>query len=153
MKTLTKKECLDFLKSKYIGRLGYLHRDRVEIIPVTYFYDESYHCIISYSGEGEKIRAMRKHPQVAFQVDEIPGLHDWKSVLVYGRYREEKGIDAKSLLHRFSEGVKDLISQTKNTSVQYLSEFSNKVENDRYPIVYRIQLEECSGRSESSVAE
>lgn len=148
MKTLTKPECLKFLRKNYIGRLGYFYRGRMEIVPITYHLEPGNDMLISYSGEGDKIKAMRKNSQVAFLVDEINGLHDWKSVLVYGVFEELDGIDAKKTLHTFSEGVKEVILEKEHKAMHYISEFSNKVGSNSYPVIYRIKILDCSGRQE-----
>ena len=146
MKDLTKKECLQLLTENYIGLLAYIDQGNPEIIPITYFYDPERHSIITYSGEGGKIEAMRKNSSVSFQVDEITALDNWKSVLLYGEFEELSGIDAKHLLHEFSEGVKKVILKKEDASPQFISEFSSKVNTDSIAVVYRINISEIKGK-------
>ncbi|MDC6352102.1 pyridoxamine 5'-phosphate oxidase family protein [Zeaxanthinibacter sp. PT1] len=146
MKDLNKKECLDLLQNNYVGRIAYTTSGSADIVPITYFYDPEHHAIISYSGIGSKISAMRDHKEVSFQVDEIESLNHWKSVLLHGEYEELSGISAKQQLHRFAEGVKKLIKKKDGHSAKYIEEFSSKVSEDSIPIVYRIKISEVKGK-------
>lgn len=143
---MTKEECIKLLSENYIGRLGYLSKGRIEIIPITYYYDREHQSILTYSGPGSKIDAMRKNPQVTFQVDEITTLEKWKSVLLFGKFQELEGTDAKYMLHLFSEGVKETIKIKEKTSPEFIQEFSSKISGPETPIVYRINIDEITGR-------
>lgn len=146
MKVMSVKESFQLLAENYIGRLGYISKGRPEIIPITYYYDPKQNSIFSYSGLGSKIETMRKNPLVTFQVDEITTLKKWKSVLLYGRFEELNGIDAKYILHLFSEGVKKTIKNKENSSPNFIHDFSSKTTNSDTPIVYRIHIDEINGR-------
>lgn len=146
MKNLSKQECVKLLKNNYIGHLAYLSGGIPESLPITYYFDARNETIISYSGEGMKIKSMRKNPQISFQVEEITNLQNWKSVILYGRFEELEAIDAKKMLHVFAEGVKAILSRKENTSLNYLNEFSSKVETPVNSIVYRINISDMKGR-------
>ncbi|TDQ31072.1 pyridoxamine 5'-phosphate oxidase family protein [Zeaxanthinibacter enoshimensis] len=146
MKDLSKKECLEILRSNYVGRIAYSASGSAEIVPITFFYDPEHHAIISYSGPGSKISAMRDNKEVAFQVDEIASLDSWKSILLHGEYEELSGINAKQQLHTFAEGVKQLLVKKEGRNAKYLEEFSSKVSPDSIPIVYRINISEIKGK-------
>jgi nitroimidazol reductase NimA-like FMN-containing flavoprotein (pyridoxamine 5'-phosphate oxidase superfamily) len=146
METMTSTDSTRILAENYIGRLGYFSRERVEIIPITYYFDPEHNSILSYSGQGNKIEAMRKNPLVSFQVDEITNLEKWKSVLIYGRFEELTGIDAKYMLHIFSEGVKKTIKTKEQSYPDFIQNFSSKAESSDIPIVYRINIDEITGR-------
>ncbi|MCB7481026.1 pyridoxamine 5'-phosphate oxidase family protein [Christiangramia sediminis] len=146
MKDLTHKECLDLLTRNYIGRISFISKGNPEIIPITYYYNPEKNSIISYSGEGSKITAMRKNNSVSFQVDEISDLDKWKSVLVYGKYEELSGIDAKHVLRLFSEGVKNLLQKKEKNNANFISEFSSKIDSEGTPVVYRINISNITGR-------
>ncbi len=150
MRDLNKKDCIALLAENYVGRIAYILAGSPEIVPITYFYDSEHNSIISYSGKGGKIEAMRKHASVSFQVDEISNVDHWKSVLIHGEYEELQGITAKHLLHNFSEGVKKLILKKENISARFISEFSSKINENGIPIVYRINIKEIVGRQRAS---
>ena len=88
---------------------------------------------------------MRKNPLVTFQVDEISSLEEWKSVLLYGKFEELKGTDAKYMLRLFSEGVKKVIKNKGNSCPDFIENFSSK-SNSESPVVYRINIDEINGR-------
>lgn len=145
MRVLSKEECLSILRDNYIGRLGYLLNWKPEIVPITFYFDDEQEAIISYSGAGQKINAMRNSPNISLQADEIITLQNWKSVMVLGTFQELSGIDAKHMLHIFSEGVKKVISKKENKNLTYLEEFSSKMESSDELIVYRIKINEIKG--------
>jgi len=146
IKTLKQKEILKILKSNYIGNLSYIYRGRPFISPITYFFDEEINATIGYSAEGHKINAMRKNNNVSMIVSEIDSINHWQSVLVQGEYRELSGCDAKAKLHKFSLGIKDLIIDKEHRKLDFISEFSSKIYDDDIPIVFKINIEEISGR-------
>lgn len=148
IKDLNPKECIDMLRNNYIGRLAFIEGKNPYIIPITYYYfDQDTNSIISYSSKGHKIDAMRKNIFVSLEVDEIESLSKWKTVLVHGEFEELKGPDAKSQLHEFSEGVKNLINDRKEKELQFIHEFSSKSGLDEgSPIVYRIKIVQMSGK-------
>lgn len=143
-------ECIQLLCNNYIGHLAYIAGESPFVIPITYYYDQSHNSIISYSQEGHKIDAMRKNRSVSMEVDEIESVNRWKSVLAHGKFEELSGIDAKHLLHEFSNGVKEIINRKQTKKLQFISEFSSKLGAERTsPIVYRIQLLEITGKQRS----
>lgn len=146
MKALTREECYQLLSTNYIGRIGYISRGSPEIIPITYYYDKQQEAVISYSSEGNKITAMRKNPNISFQVDEIKSLTNWKSILILGKFQELSRSDAKVTLHHFSQGVKRVIREKEHLNLTYLKEFSSKVESPNDLIVYRINIGSIRGK-------
>ena len=50
-------------------------------------------------------------------------------------------------MHKFSEGVKDIIRKTEGKDLQFLSEFSSKIYKEGVPIVFKIDIEEITGRA------
>lgn len=146
IRTLNEEECYHILGDNYIGYLAYIYRNRPFIRPITYFFDKRNNVLISYSGNGHKVNAMRKHNQVCLEVAEIDSVNDWKSVLVQGTFVQLYSSEAKSYLHEFSLGVKDLIIEKEGRSLDFISDFSSKIYNDDTPVVYIIKVEEITGR-------
>lgn len=147
IKDLNLEECHRILSDNYIGRLAYIMEESPYVIPMTYYYDRKNNGIISYSLEGHKINAMRENELVSFEVDEIEEIARWKSVLVHGKFDELGGIDAKNLLHTFSLGVKEIINRKEEKELQFIHEFSSKLDAEgSSPIVYRINIEEITGK-------
>jgi nitroimidazol reductase NimA-like FMN-containing flavoprotein (pyridoxamine 5'-phosphate oxidase superfamily) len=65
-----------------VGRLAYSLRDRVNIVPLHYVLDDRW--LFFRTAEGAKMDVIRRSPWVAFEVDEVDGPFDWRSVVVHG---------------------------------------------------------------------
>lgn len=106
IKNLKNFESLHVLKSNYIGYLSYIWKNKPYAVPITYHYNNDENCIISYSGEGHKIDAMRVNNKVSIVITQIESVNTWQSILVHGKFEELVGTHAKQQLHKFSQGVK-----------------------------------------------
>ena len=115
-----------------VGRLGCTANDRPYVVPVNYVYDGS--NIYCYSAPGRKIDTMREQPLVAFEVDEIESDSTWRCVIIEGTFHELAGRERKAAIERFNGGG-GLVPRSMTTG-------------DRM-IVYRISLDERSGRFEA----
>jgi nitroimidazol reductase NimA-like FMN-containing flavoprotein (pyridoxamine 5'-phosphate oxidase superfamily) len=146
IKDLNTTEKTRILSDNYIGRLAFIEGGKPYIIPITYYYDQANNTIISYASEGHKIFAMRKNDSVSLEVDEIKTVSNWQSVLVHGQFEELEGSEAKYQSHQFAEKVKEAISQKEKNTPQFISEFSSQIYSDGIPIVYRIKIDEISGK-------
>ncbi len=150
IKNLETEECFDLLRNNYLGHLAYISKGVPYVVPITYFYDHANNCIISYSAEGYKIRAMRKKRSVSLQVEEIDSIHHWRSVLVHALFEELHQIDAKYELHEFAKGVKSIIERKENYRLSSISEFSSRLHARGIPIVYRLKIVEVTGKQRES---
>ncbi len=146
-RNLEKKEGIKLLENNYIGQLAYVLGVSPHIVPITYYYDKATHTITCYSSEGHKLKSMRKNTLVALGVNEITSVADWQSVQVHGTFEELEGINAKHMLHEFCEGVKSILKRTKGKEAQFISEFSAKIEAEKIPVVFRIKIDEITGKS------
>jgi len=144
---LGNSKCRALLSNNFIGHLAYIYKKRPFVIPITYYYDNSTNTILGYSGGGHKINALRIDNGVCLEVVEIDSVNSWRSVAVQGTYREFIGSSAKINLHKFSEGIKDVIRKTEGKDFQFLSEFSSKIYKEGVPIVFKIDIEEITGRA------
>lgn len=143
---LEQDQIREILRNHYIGSLAFISHSQPYVLPVTFYYDEAAHCLISYSMEGHKIEAMRDNPAVALGVYEIDSPMHWRSVLVHGRFEELHQIDAKANLHRFTEGIRKQISPKDEQARTYIENFSSKAQRMGIPLVYRIRIEDWSGK-------
>jgi uncharacterized protein len=82
IRTLTPDEAAELLRAHRVGRIAYSWRDHVDIVPIAYVYDG--HAILARTSEGAKMRTLRHSPWVAFEVDEVDGPYDWRSVVAHG---------------------------------------------------------------------
>lgn len=144
--TMETSECLELLGENYIGRLAYISWGTPHINPITYYHDAEEKCILSYSAPGFKIDAMEKQGSVAFQVDDIRSIQQWRSVLIQGRFEQLEGSTAKMHLHRFSEGVQRTIAQKEGEAPKFIKDFSSRLQEREIPIVYRIHITDIVGK-------
>lgn len=135
------------LSQNYIGHLAYIFNNKPYVIPITYYYDVTTDSIIGYSGKGHKIRAMRINRDVSMEVSEVDSVNHWKSVLVQGIYREFEGSTAIMNLHKFAVGVKEIIRNVEGKDLSYISDFSSKIYKEGAPIIFKIDIEELTGRA------
>jgi nitroimidazol reductase NimA-like FMN-containing flavoprotein (pyridoxamine 5'-phosphate oxidase superfamily) len=79
---MTSADCVRVLKRNRVGRLAYRNVHSVDIQPVSYVAAGKW--LFVRSAYGSKLEAIDHHPFVAFEVDEIDGPFDWRSVVVHG---------------------------------------------------------------------
>ncbi|EPR72886.1 hypothetical protein ADIWIN_2209 [Winogradskyella psychrotolerans RS-3] len=144
IKSLKKEECQLILSQNYIGHLAYIYQNKPFVVPITYFYSDN--RIICYSGDGHKINAMRQHNKVAIEVDEITSITNWRSVVAHGQFIELERSSAKAMLHEFSLGVKDVIMRKELRDLDFISEFSAKIDSEEIPTIFIINIEELTGK-------
>src|ERR1700761_8768612 len=80
---LPRDESIALLGRNFAGRLAFTFRDRVDIEPISYVHDGEW--LYARTSLGTKLDTVRHHPWVAFEVDEVAGRYDWKSVVVRGK--------------------------------------------------------------------
>ena len=139
---LNKREIIEFLESKFIGRLGCHLNGETYIVPVNYVYQDN--AVYAHSGEGKKINMLRANPRVCFQVDEIDNMFKWKSVILWGTFEELKGQDRQQAM----QGLILRIMPTTDDPAREPSHAINPALQDSL-IVYRINIQEATGRYES----
>lgn len=79
-------EALEVIKAGKIGRLGCIDQNEPYVVPINYVLDEG--SIYSHSLPGRKIDAMRAHPRVCLQVDQIDDECRWRSAIAFGNFEE-----------------------------------------------------------------
>ena len=143
--TLTKGQCQRILIASMIGRIGCHSEGKTYVIPITYVFDGGY--IYAHSKEGLKIMMMRKNPDVCFQVDQIDNLSNWRSVIAWGKFEELTSSEEQEFalrilintLHAFHTG--DAVKPPPSSG-------DMNPNKEKKPVIYRISIEEISGRFE-----
>ncbi|HEY9227335.1 MAG TPA: pyridoxamine 5'-phosphate oxidase family protein [Gemmatimonadaceae bacterium] len=79
---LSDAETRALLGRNNVGRLCFIHRNRVAVEPVHYVLGDGW--LFLRSASGTKLDAIAHDPFVAFEVDEIDGTFDWRSVVARG---------------------------------------------------------------------
>jgi nitroimidazol reductase NimA-like FMN-containing flavoprotein (pyridoxamine 5'-phosphate oxidase superfamily) len=79
---LTADDARALLARHHVGRLAFTVGGKADIEPIHYtFRDEWIYCRTS---AGTKLTALTERPWVAFEVDEVEGPFDWRSVVIHG---------------------------------------------------------------------
>ena len=81
---LSPDESLAVLARGRVGRLAFAFRNRVDIQPVHYVYDDGF--LYGRTSQGAKLVLLAHNPWVAFEVDEMRATFDWDSVVVKGSF-------------------------------------------------------------------
>lgn len=81
---LTNDECESVLACNHVGRMAFSFRDAVDILPIHYVFDDRW--LFGRTSPGDKLITLQHHQWVAFEVDEIAGPFDWKSVVAHGTF-------------------------------------------------------------------
>ncbi len=81
---LSRDEIDAMLLRNKVGRIGFSFHDRVDIQPIHYIYERGW--LYGRTSEGDKISTLKQNQWVAFEVDEISDLFDWRSVVIHGSF-------------------------------------------------------------------
>jgi uncharacterized protein len=79
---LSRDECETLLTRHHVGRIAYADAHRVDIEPINYVFADGW--IYCRTSGGMKTAILAHHPWAAFEIDEVDGLFDWRSVVVRG---------------------------------------------------------------------
>lgn len=138
---LNSRQIEQVLHSEVIGRIGCLDRGRVYVVPITYVYDGT--SVYGHSVDGVKLRAMRADPRVCFEVEQVDNLANWRSVIAWGTFEELRNQDAEAGMRLLVDRLMPLlVSSTSGPAHEQGHQTS------RQAMVYRIRLDERSGRFE-----
>ncbi|GER90686.1 hypothetical protein KDW_48480 [Dictyobacter vulcani] len=142
---LTRDQIDEVLEEGSIGRIGCQMQGKIHIVPINYVYDGT--DIYANTLDGAKLRMMRSHPEVCFQVDQIENHANWRSVLVWGRFQELTGDEASRAVDLLTH--KHIVMIASGQSLHAMWE-EDSVELPPDIIVYRLHLTEKTGRFERS---
>jgi nitroimidazol reductase NimA-like FMN-containing flavoprotein (pyridoxamine 5'-phosphate oxidase superfamily) len=134
---LSTDEIEELLLHGHVGRLGCHAEGRTYIVPIAYAYDGE--SVIAHSSDGLKIRTMRANPAVCFEVDDIRGLDDWRSVIAWGAYEELWG--------RALESAAGLL-QKRFAALRSNASANPRRHDVERAVVYRVRLTTKTGRFE-----
>lgn len=130
---LTEQECRELLARNHVGRIAYQIKDYVNIVPLGYVYHGDW--LACRTQEGSKVSVLRQSPYVAFEVDEVEGLFDWKSVVVQGSWYEED---------RPTSGREETLAALRAVAPSVLTPDDPTPFRD---ILFRIHIREITGRA------
>jgi uncharacterized protein len=146
--TLNNKQINKLLAAETIGRIGCLAGNRVYVVPVSYGFDGKDIYVHTY--EGVKTQAMRSHPEVCFEVDDIRDMGHWQSVIGWGIFEElhsekDRNYAIKILMSRPLPVISSITTHL-GAIWPFYDEDAEKMDS----IFFRIRLEELTGKYEMS---
>jgi len=138
---LSAEACHALLRRHHVGRMAYAFRNRVDITPIHYVYSDGW--LFARTSHGGKMDVLAHAPWVAFEVDEIDSVFDWRSVVVHGTAhameREGSPLDTEHWT-RGIEALREVVPETGTADdpVPYRS------------LVFGIFVHAVSGRASST---
>lgn len=136
---LTDSQIEDLLRTEVIARIGCISGGRVYVVPVSYVYDGTY--VWGHGMDGEKLRAMRAHPEVCVEVEHVDDMSNWRSVIAWGTFEECEGAEWDTGLALLAERIMPLLTFPPHQPPPDLSVL-------RRGSVYRIKVTTKTGRFE-----
>ena len=81
---MSRDEIEAMLLRNRVGRLAFSLHDRVDVQPIHYIYERGW--LYGRTSEGDKITALKHNQWVAFELDEVTDLFDWRSIVIHGSF-------------------------------------------------------------------
>src|SRR6478672_2726072 len=81
---MPRDEIEEMLARNNVGRLAFSFHDRVDVQPIHYVYERGW--LYGRTSEGDKLMALSLNQWVAFEVDEVEDVFDWKSIVIHGSF-------------------------------------------------------------------
>ena len=143
---LKREEMEALLKSELTGRIGCHADGRTYVVPITYVYEDGF--VYGHTGDGLKVRLMRKNPEVCFEVDHMDDLTRWRSVIIQGRYTELQREEASKAMTLLFERLSPKATRPPHGIPGLTPEMDRAVGDGRHGVVFRIHADEMTGRFE-----
>ncbi|HKT07893.1 MAG TPA: pyridoxamine 5'-phosphate oxidase family protein [Gemmatimonadaceae bacterium] len=142
-RALDKAESQAILLRNHVGRIAYSFHDRVDIEPIHYVCDGGW--IYGRTSPGTKLATLSHHRWVAFEVDEVDGPFDWRSVVVHGT------------VYWLTSDASHASPGDAETGLTLLRTFLPETLTERDPtpfrtVLFRLSTSEITGRCASTVA-
>jgi nitroimidazol reductase NimA-like FMN-containing flavoprotein (pyridoxamine 5'-phosphate oxidase superfamily)/nucleotide-binding universal stress UspA family protein len=146
---LDREQCEHLLRTELIGRLACQAGGSLYVVPMAYAYEDG--AMFLRSGEGKKVRMMRESPAVCFQVDHILDLANWRSVIVWGTFRELHGAEAAAGLQRLVRRLRAWAGQVEGWPAPSFREVDDALGHrtvgpGRSAVVGRVEVTAMKGR-------
>ena len=82
VRAFSREESDALLAKHHVGRVTFAFHDRMALALVNYVYSKEW--IYVRMEPGPQLATLKHHQWVAFGVDEINGIYDWRSVTIHG---------------------------------------------------------------------
>ena len=137
-KVLSEKEALTLMSAGKVGRLGCVDSGEPYVVPINYVVEDG--SIYSHSLPGKKIDAMRTHPRVCLQMDQIADDFHWRSAIAFGDFEEIRvPSDRRSILSKLLARF-PLLTPVESVMAQDASAPDS--------VVFRIRIDRITGVAE-----
>ena len=135
---LSREECIALLDRHQVGRLAFTQRERLDIEPIHYVHLDGW--LYGRTQPGTKLEVLLHNRWVAFEVDEVDALFDWRSVVVRGGLYLLRAEGSDTERERYAQGV---------AAVRRLipAAFTPDDPTPERAILFRIHVDELNGRA------
>lgn len=138
---LDRDECDAILGRNQLGRIAFSFHDRVDIEPIHYVHRGEW--LYARTSPGAKLTVLAHNRWVAFEVDEVDDIFDWRSVVVRGSVYVLHPEGAQLDRRAHAEAVELLRTVIPGA-------FANDDPVAFRNLVIRIHLDEVTGRAATS---
>lgn len=135
---MTSDEMKSLLYGKEIGHLGCSRNGRPYVVPMHYAYDGE--SIYFLTTEGQKTEYMKANDEVCFQVEDLAGKDEWKSVIVIGRAEHLTNSEEKEKAMQIISGRNPTLTPAINLTETDAWTRQNSI------AIYKIHTEIMDGR-------
>jgi len=126
IREMTDDEMHGLLSRNHVGRIAFSFHDRVDIRPIHYIYNDNW--LYGRTEPSDKLVTLRHNQWVAFEVDEVRGPFDWKSVVAHGSFYH---LTEQSTPHN---------REARNEALKLLREFMPETLREHDPVSFRTEL-------------
>jgi nitroimidazol reductase NimA-like FMN-containing flavoprotein (pyridoxamine 5'-phosphate oxidase superfamily) len=141
VRDLERRDAERLLGIHHTGRMAFAFHNRVMMTLVNYVYSAGW--IYARLEHGPALATLEHDQWVAFEVDEIIGVYDWRSVIVHGSVQLLRNDRSSSAWRDFNHALELLRGQVPSILTH----------DDPHPErvqVYRIHLDDCVARESTS---
>lgn len=135
---LSREECIALLDRHQVGRLAFTQRERLDIEPIHYVHLDGW--LYGRTQPGTKLEVLLHNRWVAFEVDEVDALFDWRSVVVRGGLYLLRAEGSDTERERYAQGVAAV-----RRSIP--AAFTPDDPTPERAILFRIHVDELNGRA------
>jgi len=143
---LNEEQIEHVLTTNVIGRIGCFADEKIYVVPVAYLYDDG--CLLGHTLRGMKTRMLKKNPKCCFEVDCMVDMGNWQSVIAWGTFEELEGDEEKNALQKLLRKLMPMMTGQNNQPAQELEQLHKLEALHLKATVYRIKIEEKTGRFE-----
>jgi nitroimidazol reductase NimA-like FMN-containing flavoprotein (pyridoxamine 5'-phosphate oxidase superfamily) len=129
------------LSKHHTGRMAFAFHDRVMMSLVNYVYADRW--IYARLEQGPALDTLEHQQWVAFEVDEIQGVYDWRTVIVHGSVQFLNNDRSSPDWRDFNHALRLLRGEVSSI-------LANDDPQPERMQIYRIHLDECMGRESKS---